>query len=47
MKELINENVSPSRLFSYARENGLLTLLEDGVKKIKEGLTSIEEIKNM
>lgn len=47
IKELVSKKTSNDELFTYAREQGLMTLLEDGVRKIREGITSIEEIEGV
>ena len=47
MKELISKNAKVEEIFTYAKEQGLITLLEDGVRKIREGLTSVEEVESI
>lgn len=47
IKELINSKVSEGEIFMQARKQGLITLFEDGLTKIRRGLTSIEEIESV
>jgi type IV pilus assembly protein PilB len=42
--ELILKGVPAYKMREQARKNGMITLLEDGVSKIKRGDTSISEI---
>lgn len=44
LKHTINAGVSSSQLRNKARELGLVTLREDGIKKVLKGITSIDEI---
>jgi len=45
IKEMILEDVSLDEIRKYAKENlGFLSLQEDGIKKIEQGLTTIEEV---
>ena len=45
IKEMILEDVSLDEIRKYAKKNlGFLSLQEDGVKKIEQGLTTIEEV---
>ncbi|MBU3911011.1 MAG: type II secretion system ATPase GspE [Candidatus Omnitrophica bacterium] len=44
IRELVAKRASLSVIRNAARENRMKTLREDGVRKIKEGITSIEEI---
>ena len=44
VKHLINDNLSSPQLRKRARELGMRTLREDGVRKVLAGLTSAEEI---
>lgn len=44
MKRLISERASVDEIFKIARENGLELMVENGVKKVKEGITSISEL---
>ncbi len=46
-KQIVNmilTGKSPSELLEQAQSEGMITLLKDGIEKIKMGLTSIEEI---
>lgn len=47
IKELINNKASEEEIFTQARQQGMLTLLEDGLTKIRRGLTSVEEIEGV
>ncbi|MCX6779622.1 MAG: hypothetical protein NT034_00350 [Candidatus Magasanikbacteria bacterium] len=40
----INERATSDEIKKYAREHGMLTMLEDGLIKAKLGVTSIAEI---
>ena len=44
LKELILEGASTSELREQARKNGMKTLRESGLAKIREGMTTIEEV---
>lgn len=44
MKELILKNPSTREIWTAARQEGAHTLFEDGVEKIKSGVTTIEEL---
>lgn len=44
VEEMITESASETKIKKYAVENGMITLLEDGKEKIKEGITSYNEI---
>ena len=44
MRELVVKRASLSAIRNAARENGMKTLREGGVRKIVEGITSIEEV---
>lgn len=44
VKELIRENASAEKIQNQAREEGMMTMVEDGVFKAAQGLTSIEEV---
>lgn len=44
VRHLINENLSSPKLRKRARELGMRTLREDGVRKVLAGITSAEEI---
>ena len=41
---MINENLTSSQLRRRARELGMRTLRDDGIRKILAGLTSPEEV---
>lgn len=43
IKELINQRASFQKIRDVARENGMQTLYESGIKKVEEGITSLEE----
>jgi type IV pilus assembly protein PilB len=44
LKEMVVAGVSEAEIANTAREEGMLTLREDGVGKIRTGLTSLEEV---
>ncbi|GGA35628.1 GspE/PulE family protein [Psychrobacillus lasiicapitis] len=44
VKETILTGKSPTHLRDYMKETGYLSLLEDGLLKVKEGLTTTEEV---
>ena len=44
IKELTVASSSEAEIAAAAREQGMLTLREDGLKKVRNGVTSIEEI---
>jgi general secretion pathway protein E/type IV pilus assembly protein PilB len=44
VRHMINNRCSTSRLRQQARELGMRTLREDGVRKVLAGLTSAEEV---
>jgi len=44
IRELINSRASVDQIFKKARANGLKLIVEDGIKKIEEGLISISEL---
>ncbi len=47
MREAIVTGASVQKLFTIAREQGFLTLFEDGVQKAAEGRTTIEEVRRV
>jgi type IV pilus assembly protein PilB len=44
IKEMAIDHASEAEITTRAREEGMLTLREDGVAKVRAGLTSVEEI---
>ena len=44
VKDVILTSKSPAQLRKHMKENGYLTLLEDGLLKVKDGLTTTEEV---
>ena len=44
IKKLINERVSADQIRKIAVEKGMKTLREDGLEKVKAGLTTLEEV---
>ena len=44
LKELIADNPPLSTIRSHAQKQGMLTLRHDGLRKVKEGLTTVEEV---
>jgi type IV pilus assembly protein PilB len=47
IKELINNKASEEEILAQAKKQGMITLLEDGLTKIRQGLTSVEEIEGV
>ncbi len=47
LREAIVTGASAHKLFSIAREQGFLTLFEDGLQKAAEGLTTIAEVRRV
>ena len=44
VKELCMKNVSADQIEKQARDEGMITILEDGIFKAAQGLTSLEEV---
>jgi general secretion pathway protein E len=44
MRDLIMQNIDANKIRELARRNGMMTLLEDGTRKIKAGLTTLDEL---
>jgi len=44
MKLLIKNKALPGEIMEAAREKGMITMMEDGVMKVLQGLTTIEEV---
>jgi type IV pilus assembly protein PilB len=44
LREIITTNPTQSAIRGYAQEAGMLTLRYDGLRKVKEGLTTLEEV---
>jgi type IV pilus assembly protein PilB len=44
IKEMVVAQVPEAEIAATAREEGMLTLREDGVAKVRSGLTSLEEV---
>ncbi|MFH1171568.1 MAG: ATPase, T2SS/T4P/T4SS family [bacterium] len=44
IREAITNNVSSAQLFQLALEQGMITMLQDGFLKAKNGITTIEEV---
>ena len=44
LKEMTVADASEAELTAVARQEGMLTLPEDGLRKVQAGVTSIEEI---
>jgi len=43
-RHFINSNYKEGELFEMARANGMKTLIEDGVEKVKRGYTTLDEL---
>jgi type IV pilus assembly protein PilB len=44
IKELLKEGAEPAKIEEQAREEGMLSLAEDGLFKAAQGITSVEEV---
>jgi general secretion pathway protein E len=44
IRELVAERASPDRIHQHARERGMTTLIENGLRLAREGQTSLEEV---
>lgn len=44
IRNLIMESASASKIRTYVNEQGLLFLIDDGLEKVKQGLTTTEEV---
>ena len=44
IKEMVVAQAPEAEIASMAREEGMLTLREDGLGKVRAGLTSLEEV---
>ena len=44
MRELILKRPSTQEIQELARKNGSLSLFDDGLEKVKNGITTIEEL---
>ncbi len=44
MRSLITQGVAEKELEAAALDNGMVSLMEDGLDKARRGLTSIEEL---
>ena len=44
IKELTVDNASEAEITTVAREEGMMTLREDGLAKVRAGVTSIAEV---
>jgi type II secretory ATPase GspE/PulE/Tfp pilus assembly ATPase PilB-like protein len=44
IKEMVIDLAAEAEIATVAREEGMLTLREDGVVKIRAGVTSLEEV---
>jgi len=47
IKELINNKASEEEILTQAKKQGMLALIEDGLTKVRQGLTSVEEIEGV
>ncbi|MDD4201892.1 MAG: ATPase, T2SS/T4P/T4SS family [Candidatus Omnitrophica bacterium] len=47
IKELINSNASEGEILVQAKKNGFKTLAENGMLKISQGITTLEEVNNV
>jgi type IV pilus assembly protein PilB len=44
LQRLIITNASVSEIQSYAIDNGMITMRSDGLMKVKNGISSVEEL---
>jgi type II secretory ATPase GspE/PulE/Tfp pilus assembly ATPase PilB-like protein len=44
LRTLIMENADASRITAAARRNGMMSLREDGWMKVRDGLTTADEV---
>ena len=44
IRQLIHEGAKQELIMAAARKKGTLTLLESGLKRVEEGITSLEEV---
>ena len=44
---MVNENLSTPQLRRQAREIGMRTMREDGIRKVLNGMTSADEVINV
>ena len=44
MRDLINQNATPAKMREAAVNSGTVFLIDDGLGKVKEGLTTTEEV---
>ena len=44
IKKFINQNLSEAEIKREMKKRGFLTLREDGIRKVEEGITSLEEV---
>ena len=44
MKEMIMHSAPDSELFEFARRGGTTSMREDGIEKIKQGKTTVQEM---
>ena len=44
VRSFINKGASPDEIMKLAQKKGTLTLLQSGLKRVEEGITSLEEI---
>ncbi|TDO92240.1 type II secretion system protein E (GspE) [Halanaerobium saccharolyticum] len=47
IKEMISDNLSKEKISEYAKNNGMITLKQDGIEKIKAGETDVSELERI
>lgn len=47
IKKMILNQATSKEIFEYARSQGMLTMQEDGIKKVLKGVTTIEEVQRV
>ncbi|MEK7630526.1 MAG: GspE/PulE family protein [Patescibacteria group bacterium] len=44
MREMVMKNTNPSEIDAIARKSGMMSMLEDGIFKAAQGITTVEEV---
>ncbi|PTV99080.1 type II secretion system protein E (GspE) [Halanaerobium saccharolyticum] len=47
VKEMISDNLAKEKIAEYAKNNGMITLKQDGIEKIKAGETDVSELERI
>ena len=43
-KEMVNPEFSLDKMKKVAREQGMISMFEDGLRKVEKGITTVEEL---